>query len=136
MVDQLCVYMEGIDCLMDEDFSLVKSLENQAVYSGKRLSTDIRVPGRLNRDVAFADFYREVLKADAETIHIIKEGYYFPFIEMPPRRSQTPNNKSAKDKKVFAWEELNRLEKLGYLQKVDGPSYLELPLSIVFSNKW
>ena len=54
-----------------------------------------------------------------ETIHIIKEGYYFPFIEMPPRQSQTLNNKSARDKKVFAWEELNRLEKLGCLQKVD-----------------
>ena len=102
MVDQLCVYMEGIDCLMDEDFSLVKSLENQAVYSGKRLSTDIRVPGRLNRDVAFADFYREVLKADTETVQIVREGYSFPFIQMLPRHSQTLNNRSARVNNAFA----------------------------------
>ena len=39
-------------------------------------------------------------------------------------------------KRVLAWEELNRLESLGCLQKVDGPSYLELHLSVVYSNKW
>ena len=130
------VYLDKVDWLVEEDLLLLKSLENQAVYSGKRLTTDVRVPGRLNRDPAFADFYKDVLKADPETVHLIKEGYYFPFREIPPQRSQTPNNKSAREKKDFAWEELNRLERLGCVQKVDGPLYLELPLSVVFSNKW
>ena len=36
----------------------------------------------------------------------------------------------------FTWVELQRLEKLGCIEKIDGPSYMEVPISLVYSNKW
>ena len=109
---------------------------NEAAYSGKKLSTNVKVPGRLKKDPGFANFYEDVLHADPEVIATVREGYYFPFEIQPPECRFTKNNRSCMDKQEFAWAELQRLEKLGCVERVEGPSFLELPLSVVFSNKW
>ena len=52
----------------NEEQELGKSLENESVYMGKKLTTNTAVPGRLCRDRRFADFYREVLNADEKLL--------------------------------------------------------------------
>ena len=67
-------------------------LVNSATYVGKQLKTDKRVPGRLRAD-EHADFYRDVLGADLETVAIIRHGYQIPFNQPPPVTGIVPNNK-------------------------------------------
>ena len=120
----------------EEDVDLAESLVNEAEYSGKKLSTNVRVPGRLCKESRFGDFYEDVLKADAETVSIIRHGYIFPFLQTPPLAQDTRNNKSCRNMQEFAWTELLRLEKLKCIRRVPGLSRVEVPLSVVFSNKW
>ena len=48
----------------NEEQELGKTLENEGVYMGKKLTTNTAVPGRLCRDKSYAEFYKEVLEAD------------------------------------------------------------------------
>ena len=45
----------------DEDVELAEALVNEAEYSGKKLSTNVRVPGRLCKESRFGVFYEDVL---------------------------------------------------------------------------
>ena len=47
-----------------EEVELSKSIVNEASYIGKRLTTDMGVPGRLSKEARFGEFYEDVLKAD------------------------------------------------------------------------
>ena len=109
-------------------------VENNAEYVGKKLKTDSRVPGRLRAD-DHADFYRDVLGADEETVAIIRHGYNIPFDSPPPVTGLVENNKSCASNPDFVWAEMVRYTQLGCVQEVDGPSTVMLPLSLVFSNK-
>ena len=109
-------------------------LVNDAAYVGKKLKTDSRVPGRLRAD-EHADFYRDVLGADAETEAIIRYGYRIPFDSAPPSTGIVANNKSCDTNPDFVWKEMVRYTQLGCVQEVDEPSTVMLPLSLVFSNK-
>ena len=48
----------------NEEQELGKALENESVYIGKKLTNNTAVPRRLYRGRRYAEFYREVLKAD------------------------------------------------------------------------
>ena len=116
-----------------EETELAKTLVNNADYAGKKLSTDVRVPGRIGRPEYF-EFWRDELKASDFVLNVIKEGYKFPFVSAPPA-SFCKNNKSFYDHKEFAYHELLRLESLGCIERVTEQPYITLPLSVVFSKK-
>ena len=64
------------------------------------LKTDSWVPGRLKCD-RHADSYRDILKADEETVGIVRHGYKIPFNFLPPEMGVVPNNKSCVGKEEF-----------------------------------
>ena len=68
----------------NEEQELGKSLENESVYIGKKLTTNAAVPGRLCRDRRFADFYREVLNIDEIIVKIVSQGNKVLFDKEPP----------------------------------------------------
>ena len=118
------------------EIDLAHSLVNEASYIGKKLSTDIGVPGRLASSRVFGDFYEQVLLADLETCAIVRYGYIVPFEQFPPKAQNTQNNKSCRENMAFALAEIHRLESLDCVRRVPpGASWVEIPLSVVFSNK-
>ena len=116
-----------------EESEVAKVLVNNACYAGKKLTTDVRVPGRIGRPEYF-EFWRDTLNAPDFVLNVIKEGYKFPFEATPPA-SFCRNNKSFYEHKDFAFQELMRLESLGCIERVDKQPYITLPLSVVFSKK-
>ena len=95
------------------------------------LATDTRVPGRLlGRHAVYED-----IGAHEYIVESIKNGYKLEFDEIPPQ-SFTRNNRSARVKPDFVWEELLRLEKLGCISRSREKPHIVLPLSCVYSNKW
>ena len=82
--EPLFVFEEG-----EEDIS--KTLSNETEYLGKRLSTDQRVPGRVGRP-EFVSFWEHELKASPFVLQTIKNGYSFPFRQLPPS-SMVKNNR-------------------------------------------
>ena len=67
----------------DENKELIQIIENESEYAGRRLTTDTRVPGRIN-ETRFYDFWKNYLKASDFVLSTLKEGYKFPFKEQPP----------------------------------------------------
>ena len=117
----------------EEDLDLIKSLANEMSYAGKKLTTDKRVPGRINNSDFFS-FWENELKASPFVLNTLKDGYRFPFHEIPPSGIAC-NNRSALKERDFVKAELPRLEALGCIEKVTKRPYLVLPLSVVFSKK-
>lgn len=116
---------------LEED--VAKMLVNNSNYVGKKLSTDSRVPGRINNPEFFS-FWKDELKASDYILDVIKNGYKIPFKSIPPP-SFCDNNKSMLKEKDFAYQELLRLESLGCISRVKERPYIVLPLSVVFSKK-
>ena len=58
------------------------------------------------------------------------------FEDSPPPASFTANNRSALEDQAFVRAELERLEILGCIKRVEEQPLVVLPLSRVFSNKW
>ena len=119
--------------LPEEESSLAKSLVNEASYIGRKLCTDQRVPGRIG-DKQFYPFWEKVLKAPEFVLKTISEGYRFPFTQEPPA-SYCKNNSSFLKNRDFGIAELDRLEALGCISRIDHKPYITLPLSVVFSKK-
>lgn len=117
-----------------EEEGVAKVLVNNAVYAGRKLSTDSRVPGRIGRP-EFYDFWKNDLQASDFILGTIKHGYQFPFSSIPPS-SYCKNNKSFLEHRDFAYNELLRLESLGCIRRVSEQPYLTLPLSVVYSKKY
>lgn len=108
------------------------AVANTAVYSGKALTTDSKVPGRIRGK---QEEYRE-LGAEEYIIDLVTNGYKLVFEDEPPPPSFTPNNRSALEDPAFVRAELDRLELLGCIERVEEPPRVVLPLSRVYSNKW
>ena len=66
-----------------EEQSLADSLINQAEYVGCKLSTDVRVPGRIG-DSKYFLFWKDELKASDFVLDTISSGCKFPFQSLPP----------------------------------------------------
>ena len=99
--------------------------------NNSNLATDSRVAGRLKgRHQVYED-----LGADQYIIEVVKNGYKLVFDEIPPK-SFTRNNKSALLKMDFVYDELQRLEKLGCISRVEQQPHIVMPLSVVYSKKW
>ena len=64
------------------DAEFIKSLANELSYVGKKLTTDKRVPGWIN-DPAFFSFWEKELKASPFVLETLRNGYRFPFKEIP-----------------------------------------------------
>ena len=116
---------------LEED--VAKILVNNSSYVGKKLSTDSRVPGRINKP-EFYDFWKNDLKANDFILDTIKYGYKIPFKNIPPA-SFCANNRSMIKERDFAFQELLRLESLGCISRVEEKPYIVLPLSVVYSKK-
>ena len=95
------------------------------------LATDTRVPGRI---LGHQEVYKDI-GADPYIVRMISEGYRLEFYKTPPS-SFTKNNRSAREKPDFVFEELLRLEKLGCIARVEEKPTIVLPLSCVYSTKW
>ena len=93
----------------EEESHLGEMLELEGAYSGKTLSTNSRVPGRLNKETRFADFYENVLKADREVLGVVTQGYKIPFSQPPPLHKEVRSNRSFCENSDFALNELHRL---------------------------
>ena len=117
----------------DFDAKLVESIENEANYVGRRLVTNVEVPGNIHRD-SFRAFWEETLQPTDMVRDTVRRGYALPFREVPPP-SHEPNNKSALHDMSFVRAEVRRLEKLGCIYKVTEKPHLLLPLSSIFSKK-
>ena len=119
----------------ESDRELVKSIENEALYVGRRLVTDTRVPGNINKP-EYREFWTTKLKPYSTELLIetIARGYSLPFREVPPS-SFEGNNKSAREDSQFVRAEVLRLESLGCISRVKEKPHLVLPLSSVFSKK-
>ena len=101
------------DMIVGEDEShLGEMLELEGAYSGKTLTTNSRVPGRLSKEPRFAEFYRDVLKAGSDVLRVMTYGYKIPFTETPPTCRSVRNNRSCRENSKFALDELHRLERL------------------------
>ena len=119
----------------NEDQELGKSLENESVYMGKKLTTNAAAPGRLCRDRWFADFYREVLNTDEKIIKIVASGYKVLF-DKEPLSAFGKNYKSCLRNLQFAVQEIKRLKKLQCVKQVAREDCkVIMPLSVVYSNK-
>ena len=119
----------------NEEQELGKALENEGVYMGKKLTTNMEVPGRLCRDKSYAEFYKDVLEADEKIVKIVANGYKVPFDEDQPDVF-AENNKSCLRNMPFAIQELKRLEKLQCVKQVSREDCkVIMPLSVVNSNK-
>ena len=119
----------------ESDRALVKSIENESFYHGRRLVTDTRVPGNINRS-CYKDFWETDLKPFSTELlsSTIARGYSLPFKSIPPK-SFEGNNKSARLDMEFVRAEVLRLESLGCISRVSSKPHLVLPLSSVFSKK-
>ena len=117
----------------DDDFGLIQSLENEADYIGRRLTTDRQVPGNIHK-LKYRDFWKDVIKPSKLVWDTITEGYKLPFHTIPPP-SYEKNNKSAREDMDFVRLEVKRLEALGCIEKVQNRPRCVLPLSSVFSKK-
>ena len=106
------------------------SFTNQSEHSGKALVTDSRVPGRLlGMHLKYEEF-----GAEEYVVETVRSGYRLLFDEEPPA-SFCRNNKSALSDSVFVRAELERLEQLGCIVRVEQRPHVTLPLSSVFSGK-
>ena len=121
-----------VDCQEEDVFSAFVSV-NETAYSGKKLTTNSLVPGRLSNPKFFS-FWKDELLADEFVLDTIKNGYKFPFSSAPPS-SFCPNNKSMLVNSEFAYAELLRLESLGCISRVEEQPFICLPLSVVFIKK-
>ena len=117
----------------EDDFALVESIQNEAKYEGRRLVTNVQVPGNIHRK-EFRDFWQNVLKPTAFVMETIENGYSLPLREIPPECHEG-NNKSAVNDWEFVCAEVERLESLGCIYKVTKKPHCVLPLSSVFSKK-
>ena len=73
-----------------EESGLAKSLVNESIYAGRRLSTDIRVPGRIG-DPKYFDFWKNELKASDFILDTIQGGYKFPFASVLKHTNWIPD---------------------------------------------
>ena len=121
-----------VDC-DDSDYTLVQSFSNEAEYVGRRLTTNVSVPGNIHR-MQYRSFWKDVLKPSKMVMDTIENGYSLPFMSIPPP-SFEKNNKSARDDMPFVRQEVKRLEKLGCIERVVHRPRCVLPLSSVFSKK-
>ena len=121
-----------VDC-DDSDYELVQSLTNDAEYVGRRLSTNVAVPGNIHK-MQYRDFWKDVLKPSQLVMDTIEHGYSLPFKSIPPPSFER-NNRSARDDMPFVRQEVQRLWKLGCIEKVTHRPRCVLPLSSVFSKK-
>ena len=108
-------------------------LTNQLEYFGRRLTTNVEVPGNIHRP-KFFKFWKVELQAPEFVLKTLSEGYSLPFTSIPPPSFER-NNKSAREDMVFVREEVKRLEALGCIKKVEQRPRCVLPLSSVFSKK-
>ena len=76
----------------EEDSNVVSTIENQLEYFGRRLTTNVEVPGNIHRP-KFFKFWKEVLKAPEFVLKTLSEGYSLPFSSIPPPSFER-NNKS------------------------------------------
>ena len=126
----------NIEC-HDSDEKLVESLSlsNDTVYIGRKLVTDIRVPGRVNKE-EFRDFWVNELQPSQLLLDIILNGYKLQFKNgIEPPESYSRNNKSAREDMDFVRAEILRLEALGCVRRVKKRPHIVLPLSSIFSKK-
>ena len=131
-LDKPEVGLEQTHCF-EEDRCLVKSIENEAGYIGRRLKTDSRVPANIHRP-EFRNFWESELETSDLVLSTIRNGYSLPFRVLPPP-SHEGNNASAKKDMEFVRAEVFRLEKLGCIERVDKKPVVVLPLSSIFSKK-
>ena len=124
--------LDDVECLEGEEH-ILKTLENDSHYIGRRLVTNVKVPGNIHKD-NYRDFWINELKPSDFVLDVIVSGYKLPFQEYPPP-SFEGNNLSARLDSEFVRSEVKRLEKLGCIQKVSERPYIVLPLSSVFSKK-
>ena len=91
------------------------------------------MPGRL---LGCVQAYVEA-GASEYIIETVKYGYKLVFTDniLPPTYF-LQNNKSALSKPTFLWEELVRLEKLGFTKRVNFKPHIVNPCSVVYSKKW
>ena len=143
----------GFDFLED-DRELIQSLVNESTYAGRRLSTNVQVPGELVTFLQiimlsllfhhsgsihrpeFREFWEKSLCPTGLTLDTIRHGYRLPFRELPPRCCER-NNRSARDDPDFVFAEVMRLEKLKCISRVDSSNipHCVLPLSSIVSRK-
>ena len=74
--------LAAIDCKA-EDVPLLQSLDNDAKYIGRKLTTSLAVPGNIHR-IKYRKFWLEDLKTSDLVRKTIEEGYELPFSEIPP----------------------------------------------------
>ena len=117
----------------ESDAALVSSLENQLQYEGRRLTTNMDVPGNIHKQ-KFRNFWLDMLKAPEFVLKTLEEGYKLPFHTLSPE-SFEKNNASARAYMTFVREEVRRLEALGLIKRVKHRPMCVLPLSSVFSKK-
>ena len=116
-----------------DEKGLANIMSNESSYVGKKLTTDVRVPGNICKP-EFYNYWKKTLLAPEFVLETLRDGYKFPLSQTPPP-SFEPNNRSALNERKFMIAELMRLEKLEVISKVIERPHLVLPLSVVFSKK-
>ena len=124
--------LEGVE-FHESDRPMLEALVNDSNYVGRRLSTNISVPGSISKP-QFRSFWKNVLKPSKEVMNIVENGYKLPFETTPPP-SFEKNNASARRETSFVKAEVKRLLQLGCIEEVSEKPYIVNPLSVVFSKK-
>ena len=93
-----------------------------------------RKPARILDNLSSAyDFWDKDLKAPADILDIVKNGYRIPFLKEPNAMSFR-NNKSCYDNKTFVDEAISDLLAAGLIKEVDKKPWVVSPLSVACHN--
>ena len=124
--------LEEIICKTGEN-KVVESLSNDAMYIGRKLTTNTKVPGNIHK-MEYRNFWLNEIKPTNFVKDVVENKYKLPFSSIPPK-SFEGNNRSAVEDIDFVKSELTRLEKLNCIKRVPVQPHVVLPLSSVFSKK-
>ena len=86
------------------------------------------VAGKIHKQ-EFVLFWRETLKADAWTMHVLENGYALPFVAEPSPYFE-PNNRSAMSHPDFVRKELEDMVQQQVIREVDEQPFCCSPLSV------
>ena len=79
----LTLDLSFIDCSPDDSLMVQNLLTNEGDYAGRRLSTNIDVPGNPHK-LKFRSFWENDLKPSTFVLQTIQDGYKLPFSQIPP----------------------------------------------------
>ena len=98
------VDLSEVHCNTEDTVVVQQIISNEGDYIGRKLTTNVRVPGNPHKS-RFRDFWLSEIKPSDLVLDTIENGYRLPFAQTPPRSFER-NNKSAREDSEFVRTEI------------------------------